>query len=98
MVKVSPKRTLTREKVMENKLELARGKIIVALDGCTPREALPIVENLAPFVWGFKVGLEMITAITAGILSGAIMHLKNAARMLVLCLRQWETTFSGIRN
>ncbi|PIR92162.1 orotidine-5'-phosphate decarboxylase [Candidatus Falkowbacteria bacterium CG10_big_fil_rev_8_21_14_0_10_44_15] len=39
-----------------------KGRIIVALDVPSLEQAEPLVTSLAPYVWCFKIGLELITA------------------------------------
>src|SRR3989338_5876281 len=41
----------------------AQDKIIVALDVPSLDKARQLVEDLAPYVWCFKVGLELLTAV-----------------------------------
>lgn len=43
----------------------AKDRIIVALDVDSLRRARSLVKSLAPFVWCFKVGLELLTAVGA---------------------------------
>jgi orotidine-5'-phosphate decarboxylase len=89
---------------MEDKLGLARDKIIVALDGCGPRDALRIVNNLNCHVWGFKVGLEMMTSIMAGILAGNNEEsevCRKEARALFMAMGDnvfWDQKLNDIPN
>ncbi len=43
----------------------AKDRIIVALDVDSLDKAGPLVKNLSPYIWCFKVGLELLTAVGA---------------------------------
>lgn len=52
----------------------AKDRIIVALDVDSPEKALALVEKLAPYVGGFKIGLELITSMLVSVIMAPSME------------------------
>jgi len=83
----------------------ARSRIIVALDVADVADAAQLVEQLEPYVGGFKVGLEFITGSYTQLIAGAP---EQEAAQQLLQLRQlygriaktlmWDGKFSDIPN
>ena len=82
----------------------AKDRIIVALDVNHPSKAIELVKLLGPFVNCFKVGLELIYAILAGILTGdeekAIVNFRIARELFKMLGRQFflDGKFDDIPN
>ena len=67
----------------------AKDRVIVALDVDDPEKAIGIVEQLGPYVGLFKVGLQLIYAIFAGLVASpiedvAVCNLRIARRLFFL--------------
>lgn len=83
----------------------AKDKIIVPLDVDSPIKAIELVRQLTPFVGGFKVGLEFITAMLVSIITapdGLLSDVKVA--MIQELFRRmsgkifWDGKFHDIPN
>lgn len=82
-----------------------KDRIIVALDVDSVDKALDLVEKLGPHVGGFKIGLELITAMLALIISGnhddAYDNFKKIRRLFATigCNKVfWDGKFDDIPN
>lgn len=59
----------------------ARGRIIVALDVSDPERALQLVGEVAPHVGYFKLGLEFLMSVFAGLMGGTDVSAKTRLGM-----------------